>query len=58
MEMNAERTKVLRISKQPFPVQIVIDQKELEHVEYFNYLSSIIINDENVHVKVNPGLPW
>jgi hypothetical protein len=33
MEMNVEKTKVMRISKQPFPVKIIIDQKQLENVE-------------------------
>jgi len=27
MEMNVEKTKVMRISRQPFPVKIFIDQK-------------------------------
>ena len=27
MEMNLEKTKVMRISRQPFPVKIMIDQK-------------------------------
>jgi hypothetical protein len=27
MEINVEKTKVRRISKQPFPVKIIIDQK-------------------------------
>jgi len=27
MEMNVEKTKVMRISRQPFPVKIMIDQK-------------------------------
>jgi hypothetical protein len=26
MEMNVEKTKVMRISKQQFPVKIIIDQ--------------------------------
>jgi hypothetical protein len=29
MEMNAEKTKIMRISRQPFPVKIMIDQKFL-----------------------------
>jgi hypothetical protein len=33
MEMNVEKTKVTRISRQPFPVQLMIDQKQLENVE-------------------------
>jgi predicted nucleotidyltransferase len=36
MEMNVEKTKVMRISRQPLPVKIMIDQKQLENVEYFN----------------------
>jgi hypothetical protein len=35
MEMNVEKTKVIRISRQPSTVQIMIDEKQLENVEYF-----------------------
>jgi len=35
MEMNVEKTKVMRISKQPSPVTIMMDQKQLENVECF-----------------------
>ena len=41
LEMNVEKTKVMRISRQPFPVKIMIDQKRLENVESFKYLGSI-----------------
>jgi hypothetical protein len=27
MEMNVEKTKVMRISRQPFPAKLMIDQK-------------------------------
>ena len=33
MEMNVEKTKVMRISKQPSPGQIMTDQKQVENVE-------------------------
>jgi len=36
MEMNVEKTKVMRISRQLLPVNIIIDQKQLENVESFN----------------------
>jgi len=36
MEINVEKTKVMRISRQPFPVQITIDQK---HLEMWNLLN-------------------
>jgi hypothetical protein len=45
MEMNVEKTKVMRISRQLFPVKIMIDQKQQENVEFFNYLGSILTND-------------
>jgi len=35
MEMNVEKTKVMRILRQPFPVKVMIDQKQLENVESF-----------------------
>jgi hypothetical protein len=45
MEMNVEKTKVMRISRQPFPVKIIIDQKQLENVESFKYLGCILTNN-------------
>jgi hypothetical protein len=45
MEMNVGKTKLMRISRQPFLVHIIIDQKHLENVEYFSYLGSMITND-------------
>ena len=45
MEINVEKTKVMRISRQPCPVKITIDQKQLENVESFKYLGSILTND-------------
>jgi hypothetical protein len=44
MEMNVEKTKVMRISRQPFPVKIMIDQKQMENVESFKYLGSMLTN--------------
>ena len=44
VEMNVEKTKVMRISRQPSPVTIMIDQKQLENVECFKYLGSMLTN--------------
>ena len=45
MEMNVEKTKVMSISRQPSPVTIMIGQKQLDNVECFNYLGSMLTND-------------
>ena len=42
MEMNVEKTEVMRISRQPSPITIMIDQKQLANVECFKYLGSIL----------------
>jgi hypothetical protein len=42
---EGRKAKVMRILRQSSPVQIMIDQKQLENVEYFSYLGSMIMND-------------
>jgi hypothetical protein len=44
-EMNLGKTKVTKISRQPAQMKIMIDQKQLENVEYFKYLSNMISDD-------------
>ena len=36
MQMNVTKTKVMRISRQPLPVKIMIDKKQLENVKPLN----------------------
>jgi hypothetical protein len=50
MEMNAEKTKLMRISRQPLPVKLIIDQKQLENVESFKYLGRILTNDGKMYL--------
>ena len=38
-----EKTKVMRISKQPSPITITIDQKQLENVKCFKYHDDVEI---------------
>jgi hypothetical protein len=45
MDMNVEKTEILRISRRPLPVKIMIDQKQVENVESFKYSGSILTND-------------
>ena len=58
MEMNVEKTKVMRISRQPFPVKIMIDQKQLENMESFKYFGSILTNDGRCTCEIKRGLLW
>jgi hypothetical protein len=45
MEMNVEEPKVMKISGQMSPIHIMVDHKQPENVEYFNYCNRIITND-------------
>jgi hypothetical protein len=45
IEIIVEKTKIMGTSRQPFPVKNMIDQKQLENVESFKYLGSILTND-------------
>ena len=56
MEMNVEKTKVMRISRQPSPVTIMIDQKQLENVECFKYLGSMLTNDGRCTCEIKPRI--
>jgi hypothetical protein len=45
MDMNVEKTKEVRISGQPSPILITTCQKQLDNVEYLNYLGSLTTSD-------------
>jgi len=45
VEMNVQRTKEMTVPRQPSIVQIMTHCKQLENVEFFNYLDIVIIND-------------
>jgi hypothetical protein len=47
MEMNVETNKMMRFS------EIMLDQKQQEKVENFNYLDCIITNDARCKWKLN-----
>jgi hypothetical protein len=38
MGMIVEKTKVMRISRQPFPLQSTIDEEQPQDIEYLNFL--------------------
>ena len=45
MEINVEKTKVMRILRQSSPKTITIDQKQLENVKCFTFLGSMLTED-------------
>jgi hypothetical protein len=45
MEINVKKTEVMRIARPPSLVQIMINQKQLQNMEYFRYLGSMVTND-------------
>jgi len=53
MEMNVEKTKVMRISRQPSPVIIMIDQKQQENMKCFKYFGSTLTNDGGCTCEIN-----
>jgi hypothetical protein len=52
MEINVGKTKVKRISWKSTSLQIVVDQKQPEKVEYFTYLDSMITKDARCTRKI------
>jgi len=56
MEMNVEKTKVMRISRQPSPVTIKIGQKQLENVKCFKYLGSMLTEDGRCTCEIKPRI--
>jgi hypothetical protein len=44
MEMNVETSKVMRISRKPSNIQIMVNWKQAENVEYFHYMNRMITN--------------
>ena len=40
-----KETKVIRILRQLFPLNVMIDQNQRENVEYFDYFHSVITNN-------------
>jgi hypothetical protein len=40
--MNVEKMRVMRISRQPSPIHMLTNKKQLKNVEHFKYLANII----------------
>jgi hypothetical protein len=53
MEMNVEKTKVMRISRQPSPVHMLTNQEQLKNLEYFKCLANMITDDAIYTHEIN-----
>jgi len=56
MEVNMEKTEVMRISMHSSPVQSMINKVGLDDVEYVKILGRMMTKD--VQVELSLGLPW
>jgi len=52
MEINVGNTRVTTISRTPSIIQLTIDKKQPENVDYFNYLGSIVTNDASCTYEI------
>jgi hypothetical protein len=57
MEMNIEETKVMRISRQRSLLQSMIDQEQLENVQFFSHVGSLLTDDVRLTREIISGLP-
>jgi hypothetical protein len=51
-----KKTKVIKISRQLFPVKLMTYQKQLENVECFKYLGSILTNDGRFTCEIKSSI--
>jgi hypothetical protein len=52
MEMDVEKTNVMRNPRQPSTIQFMVGKKQQENVKYFNYEVSVIAYDARCTRKI------
>jgi hypothetical protein len=50
--MNVEKAKVMRIPSPKSPAQDMIEQNQLDNVEYFSYMGGLIINNARYPIEI------
>ena len=55
-EIHVEKTKVMKISRQPFPVKCMINLKQLENVESFKYKACPSESETDVGAPLFPAV--
>jgi len=51
-----EKTEVVRISRRASPVQITVNQKQLDNVKYSIYLGNMITDDARCTREIQSGI--
>jgi hypothetical protein len=52
VEMKVDEIEVIRISRELSPLQIMMDQKQLENVEYVKHLGKMVVNNARCTRKI------
>jgi len=58
MEINLDKTKIMRISRQASPPNIMIIKNQVNHVKYLNSLGSTITNDARCSRAIKFRIVW
>jgi hypothetical protein len=58
MEINVEKTKMVRISSQASLIQIIREQNQQDNVKYFRYFTSMVGKDVICSCEIKARLPW
>ena len=53
MEMNIDKSQVMRVSRSNESLQIKVNNRELKEVDYFKYLGSVLTRDGCCARKIN-----
>jgi hypothetical protein len=58
MGMNVEKAKVMRISSPKSRTHGIIEQNQLDNVEYFNYMGGLITDDARYPSEIKSRIAW
>ena len=57
MEINIDKSQVMRVSKSNESLQIKVNNRELKEVDHFKYLGSVLTRDVYYTKEIKMGLP-
>jgi len=51
MEINIDKSQLMRVSRSNESLQIKVNNRELKEVDHFKYLGNVLTRDENCHCQ-------